>query len=322
MASQRCPSCPRGTLQWSTPLVNNHPVDVLSCAQCGTEAAREDWPVPLTPARAGRCANCGGLRQRQRCTQCGLSEEEDLAFHLELQALISPDTSLLAAAQVAAEGGRRLAALKLATAVAQHEHQSTLGRALRVGLLAELGMHEPARLDAKDWVLGEGAQHTVAWNLYGALLEQTQRNSEAIDAMERSLELTPEQPRVRAKLAECLLELQRYGLAHEQAWLALEQGAEDTAARRACAVLGDVMLLLLHQEDYEEVAQRLGHLKAWVDASPELLASRAWLEMVQDKPRQARKSLIAARRLEPVSPLLDEVEQRLGVSGRRWWQRS
>lgn len=305
--------------RWETRTIRSHPVDVYACDHCGAVFAEEDWHVPLQFPRAGCCWNCGGLRQGGRCVDCGLSEHEDRQVHDELRQLIHPEADLLTAGRLAAEGGRQLLALKLATAATHEGARPDDARELRIRLLMALGALEPAALDAKAWTHDAGAGSPVAWTLAGETLMAVGRGSEAVDRFQRALEIAPHLHATRARMAQCLLGMQRFAMAREEA-VRVIAGAPDTPSAAHCReLLGVYVRRLIDQRDAAAVHDVLQELGDQVDRSALLLCAKAWLAYHAGDPDEVRRALKLARKLAPELPQIKEFEDALLPRKKTWW---
>ncbi len=313
MARVYCPDC-QETLHWDTRLVQKQLVDVFICDRCGYTKASEDWHLPLEPPRRGTCRNCGGSRRSSVCSVCGLTTTEDAEVHDELRMLIDPEQDLLTCAGLAAEAGRKLIALKLATA-AVHENGSKVARLLRVSLLQELGEIEVARSDCRWWTQEEPDNGT-AWAVYGEVLLANLEHAEAMKAFLRSLALSPEDHLTRARLAERLLQAERFAQARENAECVLEKEREGEAREIALGVLIRYAQRLMQQGDAVAVQEVIDPLDLESNAS--LMAIESWLHWKAERVDEAHASLRKARNLDPEDELVEEVQKALGKKRRRW----
>ena len=316
MALSVCPECRRGTLGWATGREGERPVDQLRCDRCGYVLAIEDWHVPASPMRAGRCRNCGGVRYQGACLDCGLSEEEDREVHEELRSLVHPTADHLACARLAMAMGRRLIALKLATAAAHDGPQRSVARALRISLLRQVGEQRAALGDARQWTV-ESPSEAGAWASFAEQLIGSDRRGEAIAAFQKALELEPEAHRVRARLAQLYLELGRWGQAQTTAREVLAQKGDREATLAALDVIARYVELLIRRGEVRSVEEILKGLGQRSRRHPTFLCASAWLAWRNDNVSLARRELKLARKLSAGHPLLQEMETL--VKGRRWW---
>ena len=156
---ERCPHCQSGFLSWTTVRREGVFADQLDCETCGAVLGREDWHLPLEPTGPLICRNCGHKRSAGGvCGGCGLSEAEDRQVHQELAEMVAPGMGLLQACNQAADSGRRLLALKLATAAIQDSRRRDLARLMRISLLQDLGLLQAALGECGIWVR-EGGDH-------------------------------------------------------------------------------------------------------------------------------------------------------------------
>ena len=313
MARVYCPDC-QETLHWDTRLVQKQLVDVFICDRCGYTKASEDWQLPLEPPRRGTCRNCGGSRRSSVCSVCGLTTTEDAEVHDDLRMLIDPEQDLLTCAGLAAEAGRKLIALKLATA-AIHENGSTVARLLRVSLLHDLGEIEVARSDCRWWTQEE-PDNGAAWAAYGETLLANLDHAEALKAFLRTLELSPEDHLTRARLALRLLQAERFAQAREHAECVLASERTGEARDIALEVLLRYARRLLEQGDAVAVREVIEPLE--VTASARLVAIQAWLHWKAGRLDDAHAALGAARTLDPEEALIDQVQKAVGKKRRSW----
>jgi tetratricopeptide (TPR) repeat protein/uncharacterized protein YbaR (Trm112 family) len=316
MALSVCPECRKGTLGWTTVREDDRPVDQLKCDRCGYVLAIEDWHIPLSPVRDGRCRNCGGVRYQGSCLDCGLSEEEDLEVHEELRSLVHPTADRLACARLAMAMGRRLIALKLATAAAHDGPQPSVARALRINLLKQIGETRAAMSDARQWTV-ESPSEPVAWAAFADQLITMDRRGEAIAALQKALELDPEAHRVRARLAQLYLDLERWGQAQAEARKVLAQKGDREATLAALEVIARYVELLIRRREVKAVEDALKQLGPRARRHPTFLCASAWLAWRNENDSLARRELKLARKLQANHPLLQDMENL--VKGRRWW---
>lgn len=322
--STECAQCQVGTLGWSTRTTGGPPVDVYGCERCGAVLIEEDWEVPAHPPGPGSCRNCGGARVQGVCTACGLSETEDAQVHDELRRLVDPEADLLGAALTAAEAGRRLLALKLASAAQADGQDPARARLMRLDLLQELGLMEVAVQDCRVWVNATGGRDPLSWLVLAEALVALGRASEALEGLERSLALEPDQPAVRARLAGVLLGLSRYAMAREHALRVLLEPDAPPAHAMAREVMGQYLERLMAQDDQAAVQEHLEELDEHVRLDARLSCARAWLDLRLGQPRAAQLALERAQRLDRRCPQLPGLRAELEALERRqkkprWW---
>ncbi len=317
MAASTCPECRKGTLHWETRQENERPIDTFVCKRCDYIVAIEDWHVPAEPLKPGRCWNCGGPRRHGICADCALTEDDDRAVHEELRQLIHPSASRLSCAQLAVATGRRLLALKLATAEAQDGPQHDVARALRVQLLRQIGEASASLSDARQWT-ADDPDSVAAWGTFADALVQEERLSEAVRAFERALELDPDAHRIRARQARVFLDLNRYGQAQIAARRVLDQRGDREATLAALDVMARYIELLIDREDLTGVKEILNILAERARRHPAMLAASAWLALKNDDVGLARRELKEARKLQEDHLLIAKIHALLKAQ-RRWW---
>ncbi|MEN0061735.1 MAG: zinc ribbon domain-containing protein [Myxococcota bacterium] len=318
-----CLKCSSDQLRWLTLRKGRIPVDVLQCQVCGTPNAEEDWEPPLAPLAPGHCWNCGHRRDVDRCGNCGLTRDEDVQVHLELRAIIHPGATHLEAARQASRMGRRLLALKLATAAAAiNEHdQGEVARALRIWLLSAIGEPQHALDDAKRWVEGTQDPSAVAWASYGQQLHASNMLGAAVDAYDKALRKNQGQHNIRARKAQLMLELQRRGQAQDEALRVLAaDGVDDQSAAIACQVAERLCDHLEREDRDQEIRQLLERTGAYLDRSPGLLAHQARLMATKGDLGQARRLLKRARRINPELEIYERVERAMRPARSSWWR--
>lgn len=317
-----CPKCQSSDLAWTT-LRKSVPVDVLQCKACGEHIAEEDWIPPLLPLVPGRCINCGERRELDRCSNCGLTREEDVQVHDELRYMISPRHGLFDAARIANRAGRRLIALKLATAAAasNEEDKGEQARSMRVWLLQALGEPTAALDDAKTWVEASADASALAWASYGQQLQANAFPGAAADAYHKALRKDPTRHILRARRAQILLQLHREGQAIEEAIRVLESArADEQAIAGALEVAGRLCDLFESQLRDDEIERMLEKAGPNTESSARLLAHRARLAAVAGNTALARRDLKRARSMEPDLDIYDRVEQALRPTRSSWWR--
>lgn len=318
-----CPKCGSNQLRWLTLRKGRIPVDVLQCQSCGIAVSEEDWMPPLLPLVPGRCWNCGERRDFDNCVNCGLTKAEDVQVHDELRFIIDPSATHLDAARHASRVGRRLLALKLATAAAMTNEggQGEVARALRIWLLSAIGEQQSAVEDAQIWVEHNQDPSALAWASYGQQLQASGSPGAAADAYGNSLAKSPKQHNIRARRAQLLLELRRGGQAMDEALSVLSsEGLDDQTAAIACAVAERLCDDFETQYRDDEIQRMLENAGDYVERSPQLLAHRARLAAQQGDLAAAKRELKKARRLNPELEIYERVERAMKPNRSSWWR--
>ena len=298
-------------------------MDVLGCAQCGTALAEEDWMAPTLPMHSGRCINCGDRRDTHgQCANCGLTYEEDIEVHEELKSMVSPEHTLFEAAQIANKGGRRLMALKLATAAAHLDEKGKgdQARALRIWLLAAVGEQQAAIDDGRAWVESVPDAPAIAWASYGHQLQHGAFPGAAADAYKRALQKGPRQHILRAKRAKLLMGMRREGQAIDEATTVLQYADDAAALKIAVECAEDLCDLFEQQMRDDEIDRLLDFAGEHVESSAKLLAHRARLAAVNGDSAGAKRDLKKARRLNPELDIYERVERALKPARSSWWR--
>jgi len=319
----RCPKCGSEELRWATLRKGRLPVDVLQCRKCGTAAAEDTWDPPLRPLLPGRCWNCGERRDVDACVNCKLSKQEDIEVHDELRFMIDPQATHLKAAKEANARGRRLLALKLATAAAatNQDNEGETARALRVWLLAAVGEPQSALEDAKAWVEGNPDPSALAWASYGQQLEASGSPGGAADAYEKSLRKSGKQHHIRARRAQLLIEIARRGQALDEVIRVLSaDGLDDASVEIASSVALNLCDAFENQRRDDEVKRLIEYAGDYIERSPGLLTHRARLAALNGDLSAARRDLKLAKSLGPDLPIYDRVERVLRPQRNSWWR--
>lgn len=319
-----CPSCRSNQLRWITLRKGRIPVDVLQCTACNSGVVEEDWFPPLVPLIPGRCWNCGDRRGVDSCVNCGLTRAEDVEVHDELRLMVgTPDGTHLDAARAASRAGRRLLALKLATAAAalNESGQGDVARGLRIWLLAAIGEPQSALEDSKAWIEHSQDPTALAWASYGQQLQNAGILGVAADAYEKSLRKNPKQHNIRARRSQLLLELGRGGQALSEVIEVLStEGLDDPTFAIAGAVAEKLCDEFESQYRDDEIARLLEFAERYVDRSARLLAHRARVLGLRGDTNGAWRDLKAARKLAPELDLYERVEASIKPARSSWWR--
>lgn len=309
-------------MHWRT-LRRDVSVDVLLCQQCGTPQLEEDWTVPARPLKAGRCMNCGEGRQNDVCVNCGLSRAEDLQVHQELRDLVDPNKSMLKAARSASRDGRRVLALKLATAatVLDENNRRDTAWALRVWLLSAIGEPKAALEDARAWVETAPDPPAVAWASFGQQLEHQGYKGAAADAYSKALELDAAQLPLRARRARLLITMQREGTALGEIVRVFNTKDADAPTLEIAVEVAEKLCYIFEKKGMEtEIAYLLEHATRVIPRSAVLLAYLARGHAKSGNADAARKALKAARSLEPELAIYERVQAQLRPARSTWWK--
>lgn len=322
MSEVRCTKCASTQLRWAT-MRRNVPFDLLQCQNCGTVVAQEDWMPPLLPLLPGRCMNCCNRRDFTGCANCGLTRDEDVQVHDELRFMVAPELNHLDAARKASREGRRLMALKLATAAAaiNEDDKGDVARALRVWLLSAIGEAQHALEDAKAWVENQQDPSAMAWASYGQQLQHGAFPGTAADAYHRALLKDPYQHTIRAKRAQLLLLLHRDGQALDEMLRVFDNAKEDEAAIKIAVEVGEELCNMFETQNRDdEIARLLERGDEFVGQSAVLLAHRARLAALSGDSSVAKRDLKRARKLNPELEIYERVERAMKPQRGSWWR--
>lgn len=319
--SSACPRCGSTEVRWST-VRRGIPVDVQQCQRCGHLIAEEDWTPPVAPIRFGNCLNCGGRREFDVCTSCGLGRADDEAVHEELRQLVAPQHDFLNAARTAVRMGRRGLALKLATASVHMEpHNRDTARALRVWLLDVVGEDKGALEDARAWVRDSEKPSALALASLGQQLQSNGYYGQAAEAYQTALDTDPDQQIIRARRSLLLLELDRVGQARSEALRVLAKPTDEKAVGVALQVVEALCERLGDGLRDQELRALIDQTGVWVSRSHLLLGHRARLAALAGDTAEARKDLKKARKIEPQHPIYERVENALQPAAKKsWWR--
>jgi hypothetical protein len=297
------------------------PIDVFQCGDCNAPMAEEDWVAPVMPLLPSSCMNCGERREHGVCGSCGLTRQEDLQVHEELRQVVGAGTTLLAAAREASKQGRRLMALKLATAAAgtNEQGEGDVARALRVWLLAAIGENLSALEDGKAWVENHTDPPALAWASVGQQYQQQGFPGAAADAYAKSLQKDPRQQVIRARRAQLLLQMSRDGQAFEEAGQVFDLGGDQQAVATALGVYEQMAERFekdLREEEVERLIKRAG---VWVNQSAKMLVHRARISALANDLAAAKTDLKAARALDETVDIT-RVEVLVRPQRSSWWR--
>lgn len=298
-------------------------VDVFQCRDCGTSVAEEDWQCPALPMRVGRCINCGEQRKRGVCQGCGLDQHEDVQVHDELRQMIDPRLNFMGTAGEATRQGRRLLALKLATAAAafDEDKQGDAARGMRIWLLSSIGDPQSAMEDAKAWVEDTEDPSPVAWASLGQQYLAAGFPGSAADSFGKALSKNKDMPEIRAKRAQILLGMRREGQAAEEAFTVLAPVAVPQAALDiALGVMTKLADAFETQLRDDEIKHLLEKCHVHVERSATLLAHRARIAALAGDVNAAKRDLKSARSLEPENAAYDKIQKLLKPAATSWWR--
>lgn len=318
----RCTKCGSTQLHWRT-LRRDVSVDVLLCQQCGTPQLEEDWTVPARVLKPGKCINCGEGRVNDVCQGCGLARPEDLEVHYELRDLIDPQATLLNASRTASKMGRRVLALKLATAatVLDEDRKKPTAWALRIWLLSAIGEPKAALEDSRWWVEGTPDPPAVAWASFGQQLEHQGYKGAAADAYSKAIDMDGEQLILRARRARLLITMGREGTAmREVARIFREKSASDETIEVAIEVAEHLCYAFEKKGHESEIEYLLDHGGPRLDKSPVLLAYRARRHALAGDVDRARRILKTAKALEPDLSIYERVQALIRPVRSSWWK--
>jgi len=236
--------------------------------------------------------------------------------------MVSPRHGLFEAARVANEAGRRLMALKLATAAAAFAPagKDTGPRALRIWILAAIGEQNSALEDARVWVKSYQVAPTMALASYAQQLQQSGQAGAAVDVYQQAIEQEPDQHILRARRAELLMVLGREGQALRQTVRVFEHATDNASRAVAVTVAGKLCDSFASQHREDEIQDLLGQVGPNMDQSPKLLGYRALLAAAQGNTSGAKRDLKRARKLNPELPIYEKVERALAPSRGSWWR--
>ena len=319
---QSCPKCGSTDLKWG---VSRGKVlaDILMCTRCNHRVAIEDWATPVVPLAQQACCNCGHERRFDACRVCGLSAEEDKQVHHELRDLIEVDGDFLTTARKANKIGRRLLALKLATAAIIYgpKERTEAARALRVWLLSAVGELQAAHDDAKRWVQDSERPSQLAWGSLGQQCENVGQIRDAADAYGNALKADPNQHLIRCRKARLLLQQNREGQAMTELLYVCRATREDKFLKAVAPIAASLLDELEARENNEECARLLNHLTAAIPYSPELLGHAARINFIAGNKREAKQHLKRAKAMAPNLPIYARVEKLMDASprSRRKW---
>lgn len=243
------PCCANQQLAWTQSRVGERWADIYVCTSCQHIHKMESWLVPIEWPGAERCVNCSGgyvmvARSKKskagddapRCERCGLTAQKDMELHDGLAAL-HPYRSYVLGAEVAANLGRHVLALKLATAATRWGagDDGVVGRILRIQALEAIGQIDRALDESYDWA-HVGAPPAI-WSLI-ASLEGTSGNLEgSMKALKYAVQVDPENAATWADYAELLVHFGEMDRALDAATYTL---SDPEVCDRGVAVIAEV----------------------------------------------------------------------------------
>ncbi len=283
---------------WVTRQIKGEPRDLK--VEDGKAVAVAAWRAPLRPLEPEACANCGAGRHYGSgpidphrdppiiCPSCGLTEREDRDLHRRY-ALKHGSSDLCVAAEAAAARGRKVLAVKLATAAFHYGDEPQRARQLRGRLLREIGL---AQLAEEEDTLTD---------------EDTSVPDQPIVAEVRDMS---------TRLARARLRLENDELVAAGSD-AVEVLADEALRPEALAVLVRVAELLTDQ-DPEQVVDMINAAAPHSHRTPDLCFALARAEYARRKLSACRRWLLHTRRLAPTHKraleLLDMVEDMMNVA--------
>ncbi len=299
------------------------PADVLQCLDCSAVADTEDWVAPVAPMVPGRCTNCGSRFEMQTCDNCELTRKEVVQVHQELRDLVDPKLGFHDAAKEAARIGRKVLALKLATAGAASNDggRGSQCRAMRIWLLQGLGRTQDALQDARAWVETTPDPPGLAWAIYGQQLLQDDNKGAAADAFGQALKKDEKQHTLRAKRARLLVDLRREGQAADEAIKLIELKADDANVGIGIGVLEDLCDLHESKHREDELNRILDACREQWEKSARLMAHRARISGDAADFADAKKWLKKAKALNPDLEIYVRIKvAEEGDKKEGWWR--
>ncbi len=283
---------------WVTRWVNGEPRDLKVVGD--EPIAVATWRAPRRALQNDACANCGAHRHygsgpiRENydgpliCSGCGLTDRQDQELHVRY-ALKHGSGDFLQAARTAERHGRKVMALKLATAGFHYGEEPEQARQLRTQLLREIGLEQLA--DEEDSI-----QET---------------RPILVDAPPQRPE-HPSGPTIkRAQLR--LVDNDPLGAGT----IALEALEDEQQRDQALEILADVAGRLTEDEP-EEVVNLLNAASPYSHQTPNLCFALARAEYARRKYSACRRWLLHTRRLAPTHrealELLDTVEEMMNIA--------
>jgi len=251
-----------------------------------------------------------------------LSREEDEQVHQELRELIASESDFLSAARQANKIGRRLLALKLATAAVVYGPTARRepARAFRVWLLAAIGETKAAHDDATAWVQSHPSPTQLAWGSLGQQCETLKLFGEAIEAYGKALAVDSSQHLIRCRRAQLLLNQSRDGQALAELKMVFDGSPTGKAPDAILPICVNLLDRLETHNNLDSAATLLGWVGPQVQGSAPLLGHAARVNALAGREKEARKQLKKARSMTPDLPIYKRVEALLGEpsSWRKW----
>lgn len=297
----QCSACGSADLRWVSAMKQDV-VDVLVCRPCDEVLVEEDWVLPVGEIGLDRCLNCSYGPVGEVCEDCGLTPADAATIHREMAALVGHPDDFLAAARAATGQGRRVLAVKLATAGALREdgQNVALCRALRIWLLASLGEEHFALADAERWVSHESIPPFLAWASFAQQAEHQGMLDEAKFAYKRALAIEAHRAELRSRYAKLLVLTGELGVAIRQvrrAWDARDLSGSVRAER--VEVTGLLVEALLEAGQVGEIKPIVDHLGPICESSASLCKAAAFVAVKTGDVERAQQLVARAVKLDP-----------------------
>jgi tetratricopeptide (TPR) repeat protein len=316
------------TATWATVRIQGIPTEILREKKTGKPLRMAQLMVPLLPLRIGRCANCGGERKltvtmiapgeavdpSPKCTDCGVSLRSDHRFHLNLARRFQSE-DFLEAGERAARSGRKVVALKLATAAWHWGPNPPLARSVRLERLRDLGEHELSEKEARVWFSEEHSPDWVAGLLVDLLLRRGDQDA-AFAVLTEGIQRDPKNRKLRLERAELHEERGQRAEASEDAISVLGRG--DRLAREAMRIIQRLTEAWLVDEEPEEAHTIFQQAAPESHRDAQMCFLRGTIEQQRGRNAEVRRWMIHALTLDPghemAAVALDRVEDTMNIA--------
>jgi tetratricopeptide (TPR) repeat protein len=301
--------------RWTTRRVKGVPRDVRRDPDTHKITGVAPWRAPLQPLSQPGCGHCGHpVEEGTACEGCGQTTDHVDSENQRILGKLG-GSDLVQGAELAAEMGCHVLAVRLCRAAYLQGVEPLVARALRLQELVTIGDLELAASEAQAWVEEPDAPSFVG-GVAAEVLVRCERFTEALAAVDQALELTPKDRQLRLDRAKILRKAGRGEEACREASMLMGRG--DEVADRALKLVQDTAQDLLDSGDLDGCLQAIDHTRPVGHRNPQLCFLIAQAELQRDNVSTARKwcrhTLNLQPEHEPAQILLRDLEERLGVA--------
>lgn len=301
--------------RWTTRRVKGVPRDVRRDPDTQKVTGMGPWQAPLQPLSEPGCGHCGHpVDDDGPCPGCGQTNAHVEAENQRILAKLGGG-DLVQGAELAAEMGCHVLAVRLCRAAYLQGIEPLVARALRLQELVTIGALDLAAAEAQAWLEEPDAPPFVG-GVAAEVLVRCDRLPQALAAIDQGLELAPRDRQLRLDRARILHKSGRGEDACRDAAQLLGRG--DEVADRALKLVQDAAQELLDAGDLDGCLQAIDHTRPVGHRNPQLCFLIAQAELKRDNVSTARKWCRHTLNLQPeheaAQVLLRDLEERLGVA--------